>query len=106
MVLKKAGHDAVRLRVREHADRWKRQISEADSQRDRDYLVAMWMGYLNGLRMAGVITHGDYTELYDGMRQYTEGFEAAQEKAQKKAGPPAGRTAESPEHKNKLIPGL
>ena len=52
MVLKKAGHDAVRLRVREHADRWKREISEADSQRDRDYLVAMWMGYLNGLRMA------------------------------------------------------
>ncbi len=102
MVLKKAGHDAVRLRVREHADRWKRQISEADSQRDRDYLVAMWMGYLNGLRMADVITHGDYTGLYDGMRQYTEGFQAAQ----KKAGQPAGGAAGSPEHKNKLIPGL
>jgi len=106
MVLKKAGHDAVRLRVREHADRWKRQISEADSQRERDYLVAMWMGYLNGLRMADVITYADYTELYTGMKQYVEGFGAAQEKAQKKAGPPAGRTAGSPEHKNKLIPGL
>ncbi len=73
MVLKKAGHDAVRLRVREHADRWKRQISEADSQRDRDYLVAMWMGYLNGLRMADVITYDEYLALYTELKDYAAG---------------------------------
>lgn len=106
MVLKKARQGASRLQAQEQADKWKQQIREADSQSDRDYLVSMWMGYLNGLRMADAITYADYTELYTGMKQYMEGFEAAQKKAQKKAGPPAGRTAGSPEHKNKLIPGL
>lgn len=93
----------IREQIRIHVARWKKQIRDTASQQSRDYLVTMWMGYLNGLRMAGIIGHGAYTELYGEMQHYAEGLEAGRKK---ETGQPVEGTAGSPEHRKHLIPGL
>lgn len=69
--------DRTMERIREQAEKWKEQISEADSRKDRDYTVMMWMGYLNGLRMARVVSRTEYDALYQEMKDYADGFKDA-----------------------------
>jgi len=52
-------------------------VNETPEQRDKDYLIAMWQGYLNGLRLTNAITMQEYNSLYDEMYQFASGFEAA-----------------------------
>lgn len=59
-------------RVRGQAEEWKRQIREASDKRERDHIIFMWIGYLNGLRMAGVLTYGEYLVLYGDLKEYAD----------------------------------
>lgn len=63
--------------LRAFVQRQKRLIAEAPEQKDRDYIVMMWLGYLNGLRLTNAITYAEYRELYDEIQQYIAGMEAA-----------------------------
>ncbi len=64
--------DRTMDRIREQEEKWKKQIREASGRRSRDYIVSMWMGYLNGLRMAGVLTYGEYLVLYGDLKEYAD----------------------------------
>ena len=59
-------------RVRGQAEEWKRQIREASDKRERDHIIFMWIGYLNGLRMAGVLTYEEYLVLYRDLKEYAD----------------------------------
>lgn len=72
--------DRTMDRVREQAKKWKKQIREASGRRSRDYIVSMWMGYLNGLRMADVITYDEYIALYEELKDYAAGADLVRER--------------------------
>ena len=72
--------DRTMDRVREQAEKWKKQIREASGRRSRDYIVSMWMGYLNGLRMADVITYDEYLVLYAELKDYAAGADLVRER--------------------------
>lgn len=66
-------------RVRGQAEEWKRQIREAACGYGQDYIIMMWLGYLNGLQMAGVITYEEYLDLHSDVKNYAAGLEAIRE---------------------------
>lgn len=63
--------------IRGFVQKQKSLINEAVTEKDRDYLAVMWLGFLNGLRLAGSITWTEYNSLYDEIQQYIAGIEAA-----------------------------
>jgi len=52
-------------------------IAETADQRDKDYLVCMWQGFLNGLRLSRTISKSEYDALYDDMVNFALGYEVA-----------------------------
>lgn len=52
-------------------------IRESSDTKTKDYIVMMWLGYLNGLWMTNAITYKEYQTLYDEMQQFIAGMEAA-----------------------------
>lgn len=52
-------------------------IRESSDTKTKDYIVMMWLGYLNGLWMTNAITYKEYQTLYDEMQQFIAGLEAA-----------------------------
>lgn len=63
--------------IRIWVQKQKRLISEAPDQQTRDYIIMMWMGYLNGLRLTNAITYAEYKALYSELQEYAAGVEAA-----------------------------
>lgn len=63
--------------IRGFVQKQKSLINEADTERDRGYLAAVWIGFLNGLRLTNSITCQEYQDLYNEMQQYIAGIEAA-----------------------------
>ena len=52
-------------------------INEASEEAERDYIIMMWLGYLNGLRLTNAVTKLEYDNLYREIKQYIDGIEAA-----------------------------
>ena len=59
------------------AQKQKQLIDEAKIPKDRDYLMLMWLGYLNGMRLTNAITREEYKTLYEEIRNYITGVEEA-----------------------------
>ena len=52
-------------------------INEASEEAERDYIIMMWLGYLNGLRLTNAVTKSEYDNLCREIKQYIDGIEAA-----------------------------
>lgn len=63
--------------LRAWVQKQKHLINEATEQKDRNYLTAMWGGFLNGLRLTNAITYQEYQEMYSEIQRYAAGLEAA-----------------------------
>lgn len=63
--------------IRGFVQKQKSLINEATTENERDYLVMVWLGFLNGLRLTNYITWQEYQDLYNEMLQYVAGIEAA-----------------------------
>lgn len=69
--------DNKERQLRIFVQKQKRLIAEAPEQKDRDYIVMMWLGYLNGLWLTNAITYQEYKELYGEIQLFAAGVEAA-----------------------------
>lgn len=65
------------MMLRKWIQNHKKLICEAPDEKQRDYIAMMWLGYLNGLRMAGAITWEEYNSLNDELQRFVAGMEAA-----------------------------
>jgi hypothetical protein len=63
----------IRIWVRKQ----KQLAKEAPDRQTRDYILMMWLGYLNGLRLTNVITYTEYRSLYRELKEYAAGTGAA-----------------------------
>ena len=63
--------------LRKWIQKHKALINEAPDKIQRDYLVMMWVGFLNGLRVSNAISWNDYNSLYKEIQEFAEGVEAA-----------------------------
>lgn len=63
--------------IRSWIQKQKQLINETQEEKSRDYIVMMWLGYLNGLRLTNAITYQEYKELYDELNRYVAGAEVA-----------------------------
>lgn len=63
--------------IRKWIQKQKQIINETPEEKDRDYIVMMWLGYLNGLRLTNAITYQEYRELYGELNRYAAGAEVA-----------------------------
>lgn len=63
--------------LRKWIQKHKTLINEATDKTQRDYLVMMWVGYLNGLRVSNAISWDEYKNLYKEIQEFAEGAEAA-----------------------------
>ena len=63
--------------LRKWIQKHKALINEAPDKTQRDYLVMMWVGFLNGLRVSNAISWNDYNSLYKEIQEFAEGVEGA-----------------------------
>lgn len=63
--------------IRIWVQKQKKLVNEAPDQQTRDYIVMMWLGYLNGLRLTNAVTYAEYKALYSELQEYATGIEAA-----------------------------
>lgn len=63
--------------IRIWVQKQKKLVNEAPDRQSRDYIVMMWLGYLNGLRLTNAITYAEYGSLYSELQEYAAGIEAA-----------------------------
>ena len=58
-------------------EKQKRFVDQAKDQNERDYIIMMWVGFLNGMRMTNAITFAEYGALYDEAKKYAERFDVS-----------------------------
>lgn len=63
--------------IRIWVQKQKKLANEAPDQKSRDYIIMMWLGYLNGLRLTNAITYTEYSSLYSELQDYAAGMEVA-----------------------------
>lgn len=66
-------------RIREQEEEWKDHIRGTTDETIQDYIVLLWAGYLNGLRISRAISKGEYEDLYGEMKEYATGLELFRE---------------------------
>lgn len=52
-------------------------MREMKTQRDRDYQLMLWCGFLTGLRMTNAITKEEYDRYYQVLQELAEKLDAA-----------------------------
>lgn len=67
----------INKQIRGFIQKQKGLIAEAPTMLDKDYLCMMWLGYINGLRLAGAVTFKDYQDLDKEIHDYVTGADAA-----------------------------
>jgi len=55
----------------------KKLIDETADQKDKDYLVCMWHGFLSGLRLHGTISKSEFDALYNDIYNFALGYKVA-----------------------------
>lgn len=63
--------------IRGFVQKQKMLISKAPTGQAREYLVMMWLGFINGLRLTNAISWSEYRELDREISDYVRGVEAA-----------------------------
>lgn len=58
----------------------RRLVEETGDEKERDYIVFMWAGFLAGLRMTNVINQMEYNAYYKGLKSLVD--EAENQRAQ------------------------
>ena len=50
--------------------------AEAKNEKERDYILSMWAGFLGGLRMTNAITQQEYNAYYNDLKSLIEELES------------------------------
>lgn len=53
----------------------RRVAMEAQNGQERDYIFAMWAGFLNGLRMTNAITQREYNAYFNDFKVFVQELE-------------------------------
>lgn len=65
--------------IRSWFQKIKQQVMATANRTDRDYIIVMWLGVLNGLRLTNAITLAEYNNLYTDISDFASTLDAEQE---------------------------
>lgn len=66
--------------IRSWFQKIRQQVTATANRTDRDYLIMMWVGVLNGLRLTNAITVAEYNTLYTDIKDFASALDAEQER--------------------------
>lgn len=66
--------------IRSWFQKIRQQVIATANRTDRDYLIMMWVGVLNGLRLTNAITVAEYNTLYTDIKDFASALDAEQER--------------------------
>lgn len=49
----------------------KQAIIEAEEQKDKEYLLMLWGGFLNGMKLSGYISREDYQKMFTELEEFS-----------------------------------
>ncbi len=62
------------------AKRQMKLMKEITAQKDRDYQMMLWCGFLTGLRLTNAITHEEYNRYYTDLQELANKMDEAEPK--------------------------
>lgn len=68
------------------AKRQMKLMREITAQKDRDYQMMLWCGFLTGLRLTNAITHEEYNHYYTELQELADKLDDASTEKHGKAG--------------------